>query len=242
MTIIKLLVEGGKMTPGPAVAQQLGPIGINLTQLISDVNLKTKSFSGMNVPVILNVDSSTKKYTISVASPPASELLKKELGIEKGSGERLKVRVGNLAFERVIFVASQKHDNMLSNDFLGSLKSILGTCQALGILVDSKEIKDVFEDLKNGKYDAMIKAKKTDVDIERTKELKAYFSKIQSTQDAAKAAQQAEAEKKEETKVAAPTQKGVTTALTASKATTGAKATGAKATTVKATTGAKAKK
>ena len=59
MAIIKLLVEGGKMTPGPAVAQQLGPMGINLGQLISDVNDKTKSFAGMNVPVILDVDADT---------------------------------------------------------------------------------------------------------------------------------------------------------------------------------------
>jgi len=81
MVIIKLLVEGGKMAPGPAIAQQLGPMGLNLGQIISDVNTKTADFKGMNVPVILDVNPDTKEYGISVSSPPVSELIKKELKI-----------------------------------------------------------------------------------------------------------------------------------------------------------------
>lgn len=200
MVVVKLLVEGGKMSPGPAVAQQLGPMGINMGQVISDVNEKTKSFSGMNVPVILDVNADTKEYTITVSSPPVSELLKKELGIEKASGARLKEKVGNLAFEQVISVAKQKHDNMLSHDLVASVKSVLGTCQALGILVESKEIKEVMELFEQGEYNAMIKAEKIDVDPEKAKELHDFFSKIKSTQDAAKAAAEAAAAEKEKKK------------------------------------------
>ena len=78
------------MTPGPAVAQQLGPMGINIGQVIADVNTATSEFKGVTVPVHLTVDSKTKEISIKVLSPPTSELIKKELKIEKASGERLK--------------------------------------------------------------------------------------------------------------------------------------------------------
>ena len=75
--IIKLLIDGGNMKPGPAIAQQLGPMGINMGKVISDVNTATKEFNGMKVPVELNVDEKTKEFTIKTSSPPTSELLKK---------------------------------------------------------------------------------------------------------------------------------------------------------------------
>ena len=87
---IKLLVEGGAMQPGPALSQKLGPAGINLGQVISKVNDATKDFKGLKVPVELDVDTGTKEFNVQVFSPPASELLKKELGVEKGSGTQKK--------------------------------------------------------------------------------------------------------------------------------------------------------
>ncbi len=197
MVTVKLLVEGGKMTPGPAIAQQLGPMGLNLGKIISDVNEKTVGFKGINVPVVLDIDSESKEVKITVLSPPTSELLKKELGIETGSAARMKVRIGNLAFEQVISVAKQKHDNMLSNEFVSSVKSVLGTCQTMGVLVDNKEIKDIMVDFNEGKYDAMIKAVKTEVDVEKAKELKEYFAEIEKVQAEEKVADEVAAEEKE---------------------------------------------
>jgi large subunit ribosomal protein L11 len=201
MVIIKLLVEGGKMAPGPAIAQQLGPMGLNLGQIISDVNTKTADFKGMNVPVILDVNPDTKEYGISVSSPPVSELIKKELKIQKASANRITDTVGNLAFEQIISVAKQKHDNMLSNDLMASVKSVLGTCQAMGVLVENKQIKEINSEVEEGNFDAMVKAEKTEVDPEKRKELDEYFTQIKAGQDeAAKAAEAeaaAEAEEKE---------------------------------------------
>ena len=108
MALIKLLVEGGNMSPGPAVAQQLGPMGINMGQVISDVNEATSEFKGVTVPVHLTVDPKTKEFSIKVLSPPTSELIKKELKIEKASGARMKQRVGNFAIEQVISITKQK--------------------------------------------------------------------------------------------------------------------------------------
>lgn len=206
MAVVKLLVEGGNMTPGPAVAQQLGPMGINMGQVISDVNQATQEFKGVTLPVHLDINPETKEVKIKVLSPPTSELIKKELGIEKASGARLKQRVGNFAIEQVISVAKAKHDGMLSNDFLATIKSVLGTCQALGVLVESKEVKEVMQEVKEGKYDNEINAKKTDVDSEKRKALDEHFALVAEKQEAVKKAEDAEKAAEEEKKATETTE------------------------------------
>ena len=200
MTIIKLLVEGGNMTPSPAVAQQLGPMGINMGQVISDVNVATSEFKGVTLPVHLTVNPETKEVSIKVLSPPTSELIKKELKIEKASGARLKQRVGNFAIEQVILVSKAKHDHMLSNDFIATVKSIIGTCQALGVLIENKEAKEILEKISEGKYSEEISAIKTDVDSEKRKELDDYFAGIEAEQEAVQKAEEAEKAAEEEKK------------------------------------------
>ncbi|MCK4997043.1 50S ribosomal protein L11 [Candidatus Pacearchaeota archaeon] len=203
MAVIKLMVEGGKMTPGPAVAQQLGPMGVNMGKVISDVNEATKEFAGVTLPVHLTVNADTKEVSIKVLSPPTSELIKKELGVKTASGARLKQRVGNFAIEQVIGVAKAKHDAMLSNEFISSVKSVLGTCQALGVLVESKEVREVLDEINDSKYAEEISAQKTDVSDEKKADLKEYFATIEAQQEAVKKAEDAEAAEKaakEETK------------------------------------------
>src|SRR3989344_6243849 len=105
---IKLLVEGGAMKPGPALSQKLGPAGIPINKVIEKVNEETQSFKGMQVPVEIKVDLKKKSFEIQVFSPPVSGLLKKEAGIEKGSGLQNKTKVGNLSIEEIISVAKAK--------------------------------------------------------------------------------------------------------------------------------------
>lgn len=205
MAVIKLLVEGGKMSPGPAVAQQLGPMGINMGKVISDVNEATKEFAGVTLPVHLTVNPDTKEVSIKVLSPPTSELIKKELGVEKASSARLKQKVGNFAIEQVISVSKSKHDHMLSNEFISTVKSVLGTCQALGVLVENKEVPEVMEEIAQGKYSEEIEAQKTDVSPEKRKELDAYFAEVAEKQEAVQKAEAAEAAAAEEAKAEAAT-------------------------------------
>jgi len=199
MVLIKLLVEGGKMSPGPAVAQQLGPMGINMGKVISDVNTATSEFKGVTVPVHLTVDPKTKEFSIKVLSPPTSELIKKELKIEKASGARLKQKVGNLAIEQVISVSKAKHDSMLSNEFISTVKSVIGTCQALGLLIENKEPKEILEEITEGKFKEEIEAKKTDVDSEKRKELDAFFTDVAAEQEEKKLEEEKKAEASTET-------------------------------------------
>src|SRR3989338_5303829 len=112
--LIKLLVEGGEMKPGPVLSQKLGPVGVPMNQVLQQVNEATKGFKGMKVPVELDIDPTTKKIAVNVFSPPTAELLKKEIGVPKGTGDHKKVKVGNISIEQVISVAKSKMPNLLS--------------------------------------------------------------------------------------------------------------------------------
>ena len=129
---VKMLVDGGSMQPGPALSQKLGPAGINIQQVIQKVNQATENFKGMKVPVEIEIDVATKNIEIKVFSPPVSELLKKELGIEKGSGLQKKTKVANASIEQIISVSKTKLPNMLSRNLKNAVKSVLGTCITLG--------------------------------------------------------------------------------------------------------------
>lgn len=188
------------MNPGPAVAQTLGPMGINMGDVISKINEATGEFKGVIVPVHLNVDAKTKEFKIKVLSPPTSELIKKELGIEKSSGARLRQKVGNLAIEQVISIAKSKHDSLLSNEFISTVKSVIGTCMANGVLIENKDPKEVLSEINEGKYVKEISSKKTKVEDEKKKELDAYFARIAEEQEAVKKAEEAEKAAEEEEK------------------------------------------
>jgi large subunit ribosomal protein L11 len=236
---LKLIVDGGAMQPGPAVAQQLGPLGINLGKVIADVNKATQEMKGIKVPVELDVNTKTKTYDIKVFSPPTAELIKKELNLEKGSGEALKTKVANIALERIIYIANTKMASLLAKDLKSAVKLIVGTCVSMGILVDNKEAKEIEKDIDAGKYDREISQSLTEVSAEKKKSLETHFVKVKAEQErikkaaeeaAAAAAAAAEAAKA----AAAGTVPGAATGAAgatpaAATATTAAPAAGAKA-------------
>ena len=192
--IVKLLVEGGAMKPGPALSQQLGPAGINMGDVISQVNESTSGFKGLKVPVELDVDTGSKQFEIKVFSPPVSELIKKQINIEKGSGEQLKMQAGNASIEDIISVAKTKFPNMLCKDLKAAVKTVMGTCGSLGVLIESKPAIDVLEHVKSGKYDKEIEEEKTETDPEKRKQLDIYFKETHTAQEKQKQAEEAEAE------------------------------------------------
>jgi len=209
--IIKLLVDGGEMKPGPVVGQKLGPIGINIGQVISDVNKATQEFKGTKVPVSLDIDPKTKKFKVEVSSPPTSELLKKELSLETGSGDHKKNKVGNVSIETIIKVAKVKYPNMLAREFKSAVKSVIGSAVSLGILVENKS-KEIIEDIDDGNFDSEIKAQKTDASNEKKAKLKEHFEKVLKDQEAAKKAEEAAKAAEEAAKLAAQQAAGTTPA------------------------------
>lgn len=195
---IKLLVEGGTMKPGPALSQKLGPAGIPLNKVIEQVNEATKNFKGMKVPIELDVDMLTKEFKIQVFSPPMSELLKKELGVEKGSGTHKKMQVGNLSIEQVISIAKVKMPNLLCKDLMAAVKTVVGTCVSLGVLIENKPATEIEQEIKDGKYDKEIQEEKTETAKEKREELDKYFTEIKKEQEIILQQEVAAQEEKEE--------------------------------------------
>jgi large subunit ribosomal protein L11 len=205
---VKLLVEGGSMKPGPALSQKLGPLGINISHVIQQVNDSTKSFEGMKVPVELDINSSTKKVNVLVSSPPVSELLKRELKIEKGSGAHKKMQVANASIEQIIAIAKMKSQNLLAKDLKAAVKTIIGTCASLGVLVENKPAKEVEIEINEGLYDKEIKHEITETPSEKKSILEKFFTELKAKQEKIlkqeEAAAQAEKEKAEEAAKTAP--------------------------------------
>jgi len=105
MPVIKLIVEGGAMKPGPAIAQQLGPLGINIGKVIADVNTATSGFVGVKVPIEIDANAKTKNFSIRVFSPPVAELLKKEIIVPTrniGNAKLFKLNKNNLSVVKLI--------------------------------------------------------------------------------------------------------------------------------------------
>jgi large subunit ribosomal protein L11 len=219
---IKLLVDGGSMKPGPALSQKLGPLGIPVNQVIQKVNEATKSFEGIQVPVELNVDTTTRNFEIKVFSPPVSGLLKRELKIEKGSGTQKKVKVGNLSIEQIISLAQTKFPNLLCKDMKSAVKTIVGTCVSLGILIEDKPAVEIEEEINAGKYDKEINATKTETSEDKKKKLAESFAKIKKEQD--KLLQQEQAAKAAEETAAKATAEATPAATTPTAEKTPAKA------------------
>jgi len=153
---LQVLVDGGKPTPGPPLGPALGPLGVNIVEILKAINEKTKSFEGMKVPVTLLVDPKTKGFSIEVGTPPTSALIVKELKVEKGSGDAGKTRVGNLSLNQAIKVANMKADAMLAKTLKARVLEVVGTCVSMGVTVDGKSAKDASKEIQAGKYDKQL--------------------------------------------------------------------------------------
>lgn len=150
---IKALVDGGKASAGPPLGPALGPLGVNIMQIINTINDKTKQFDGMKVPVKVIVDPKTKNFEVEIGTPPASSLIFKELGLEKGSGSAGTHKIGNLTVDQAIKVAKMKYDNLLGKELKQKTKEIIGTCVSAGITVEGKTPQEIQKAIDDGEFD-----------------------------------------------------------------------------------------
>jgi large subunit ribosomal protein L11 len=153
---IQALVDGGKATPGPPLGPALGPLGVNIVEILKAINEKTRSFEGMKVPVTLLVDPKTKSFSIEVGTPPTSALIAKELRVEKGSGDPGKTRVGNLSLTQAIKIAKMKADAMLAKTLRAEVLEVVGTCVSMGVTVEGKPAKETSKEIQAGRYDKQL--------------------------------------------------------------------------------------
>ena len=150
---VSSLVTGGAASAGPPLGPALGPLGVNIMEVINAINEKTKDFEGMKVPVTVIVDSDTKKYEIEIGIPSAAALIMKEAGIQKGSGTSGTEWVGDVTLDAVIKVANTKLEKSYASSLKSVAKTIIGTCLALGVKIEGKTPKEITAEINEGKWD-----------------------------------------------------------------------------------------
>ena len=133
--IIKLQIEAGKATPAPPVGPALGQHGVNIMAFVKEYNEKTASQMGMIVPVALTVFED-RSFSFELKTPPASELLRRAAGVEKGSGSPLTEKVGTVPRSKVQEIAEQKMRDLNAADVEGAIKIVEGTARSMGIEVE----------------------------------------------------------------------------------------------------------
>jgi len=134
--IVKLQCPAGKATPAPPVGPALGPHGVSAPQFVQQFNDRTKSMEqGLVIPVVITIYAD-KSFTFILKTPPASVLIKKAMGLEKGSAEPHKVKVGKLPKAKCEEIAKLKMPDLSANDIKGAMKIIAGTARSMGVEVE----------------------------------------------------------------------------------------------------------
>jgi len=190
---VDALVAGGKATAGPPLGPALGPLKVNIGQVIAKINEKTKDFNGMQVPIKVIVDTDTKEFEITVGTPPAISLILKEAEVPKGAGNPLLDKVADLKIEQIIKVAKMKEDSLLGKNLKSKVKEIVGTCQSAGILVEGVPALEAIKLINQGKFDTEISQEKTELTAEEKKELEAEKAKLKEEMEKRMAALETEA-------------------------------------------------
>ena len=175
---VETLIDAGRCSAGPPLGPQLGPLGVNIGQVVAAINDKTKDFAGMKVPVKVVVDAETKEFEIEIGTPPTSQLIKKEAGIEKGSGNPKTDMVADVLIEQCIKIAKMKDSALLGKNLKNKVKEIIGTCVSMGILVEGKQPQEATKMVNEGKFDEEIRTEKTELTAEEKKKLEVEKKKL----------------------------------------------------------------
>lgn len=154
---VEALVPGGKASAGPPLGPALGPLGVNVAQVVAKINEQTKDLNGMQVPVKVIVKSRTE-FTVEVGTPPTSALILKELGAEKGTGDRS--TIGNISMDQVVKIANIKRNGLLAKTLKSAAKEVIGTAGSLGVTIDGMPSKEAQAAVVGGKYDTFFEEAK----------------------------------------------------------------------------------
>jgi len=131
--IVKLQVPAQKATPAPPVGPALGPHGVSSPQFVQQFNDRSKHLeAGLIVPVVITIYSD-KTFTFELKSPPAAVLIKKALGLDKGSAIPHKTKVGKITREQLETIAKTKLQDLSANDLDAAVKIIAGTARSMGV-------------------------------------------------------------------------------------------------------------
>ena len=128
----KLQIPAGKANPSPPVGPALGQRGVNIMEFCKAFNEKTKDMMGFNIPVVITVYSD-RSFTFITKQPPATDLIKKAAGIQKGSDNPLKNKVGKITKAQLEEIAKTKMADLNTDDLEAAMKTIAGSCRSMGV-------------------------------------------------------------------------------------------------------------
>ncbi|MFS8741636.1 50S ribosomal protein L11 [Synechococcus sp. O70.2] len=134
VAVVKLAIQAGKATPAPPIGPALGQHGVNIMAFCKEYNARTADQAGMVVPVEISIYDD-RSFTFVLKTPPASVLIKKALGIESGSSEPHKVKVGSLTRAQLRQIAEQKLPDLNTNDVEAAMRIIAGTARSMGVTI-----------------------------------------------------------------------------------------------------------
>jgi len=134
MTLIKLQVPGGAANPAPPVGPALGQHGVNIMEFTKAFNAQTQNDAGTIIPVVITVYED-RSFTFITKTPPAAVLIKQAIGLEKGSGEPNREKVGTISRAQVREIAEKKMPDLNANDIDAAQKIIEGTARSMGVVV-----------------------------------------------------------------------------------------------------------
>ncbi len=133
--LVKLQIPAGKATPAPPVGTALGPHGVNIMGFCKEFNERTAKDAGLIIPVVLTIYQD-RSYTFITKTPPAPVLLKKAAGIESGSGEPNRVKIGKVSRDKVREIAEMKMADLNAADIEAAMRMIEGTARSMGLIVE----------------------------------------------------------------------------------------------------------
>lgn len=136
VTLIKLQVAAGRATPAPPVGPALGPHGVSAPQFVQQFNERTKDLEpGLTIPVVLTVYGD-RTFSFITKTPPASVLIRKACGLDKGSSEPNKEKVATIDRKRLEEIAQTKMEDLNANDLDAAVSIIAGTARSMGVVVE----------------------------------------------------------------------------------------------------------
>ncbi len=132
--VVKLQLPAGKATPAPPVGPALGQHGVNIMAFCKEYNARTANMAGSIIPVEITIYTD-QSFTFKLKTPPASDLLKKAAGIEKGSSEPNRIKVGKVTREQIRQIAEMKMKDLNAYDLEAAMRMIEGSARSMGIEV-----------------------------------------------------------------------------------------------------------
>jgi large subunit ribosomal protein L11 len=132
---VKLQIPGGEAKPSPPVGPALGQHGVNIMEFCKSFNAQTQGQLGVIIPVLITIYAD-RSFSFVLKTPPASYLLKKAAGLDKGSAEPNRNKVARLTMKQVEEIAKQKMPDLNAKDLPGAVQTIMGTARSLGIEVE----------------------------------------------------------------------------------------------------------